>query len=106
MQDYKVVIMKDNLSSSFKEAVKVAIENAKSLLGNIKDIELEGVLVDRNYYRVSISYEIAQNKEFCKNQTNVQMRTLVDLLSKRREVKTFLVKKRSFEFAGFKNSEE
>ena len=94
----------------FKKAIRVATENAKSLINDARNISLEGVLIsdDKRLYEVSLSYDIQgrdplgvqQNKNIANN-----LLELAKIMSYRKEYKIFLVDKESGEFRGFKNQQ-
>lgn len=99
--------------NNFPKAIKVAMENVKDVLGEVKDVKVESVLIDKNYYNVLISYQEYADigncgsglEKYMKNLSK-DMIALHNIMRRTRGSKTLLVKRRNFEFAGFKNSDQ
>lgn len=95
----------------FKKAKEIAIESAKSLIGELQNIELEGILISDNMelYEVSLSYdlenplELAQESSISANSENSGLSQLAKLMAYRKHYKVFLVDCKTGKFRGFKN---
>ncbi|MBT2868501.1 hypothetical protein JQK19_14755 [Chromobacterium violaceum] len=94
----------------FNDAIKVAKENATMLLENADKFALEGVLLsnDGNIYEVTLSYEL-RGEDPLKLQGEDKgygdLYKLATLMSRRRELKVFLVDTTG-RFRGFKNARD
>ncbi|GHD82315.1 hypothetical protein [Vogesella fluminis] len=93
----------------FKKAISVAEENARELVPNARNFNLEGVIISGDNYEVTISYYLSgQNPLELKgeNGDSNPLYKLATLMGTRREYKTFIVDKGNFAFKGFKSYKE
>lgn len=91
----------------FKQAIDIATSNAKSLLSNANNFQLEGVLISDNdkFYEVTLSYGIEGPDPLSTSERKKEsgLYHLARIMGYRREYKTFLVDKTTGKFKGFKN---
>ncbi|GAB7537602.1 hypothetical protein AB4851_07280 [Burkholderia sp. 22PA0099] len=98
---------------SFEKAIQIATDNAKLLVKNARNIELEGVVLssDNKLYEVSLSYDM-QGKDPLSIDDGIggagesNIRRLARIMSYRREYKIFLVEVKTGIFKGFKNQKD
>lgn len=91
------------MSIDFGEASDLAIKNAKKLLPRAKDFTLEGIMIEKGNYEVSLSYFIDGEDPLNKQTSDRQsLGALLKIMGRRREEKIFIISK-SGEFKGFKN---
>lgn len=97
----------------FSEAINVATQNAKLLVTNARNIELEGVVLsdDNKLYEVSLSYDMQGKdplgiKEEESRTGAGNLYKLAKIMSYRREYKVFLVDRKTGQFKGFKNQKD
>lgn len=93
----------------FKQAIDVAVQNAKMLLEQATKLEVEEALLsdDDKYYEITLSYELNGRDPLAAKNTSSRMATtsileLARLMSYRKEYRTFLVIKETGKFKGFK----
>lgn len=93
---------------SFEEAAEIAVKNARKLVRNAKNIQLEGVVISKNKknYDVALSYEAPTDNLTIKNNEPATLDTLRYILRKQRYKKIFMVDNKSGEFLGFKQYED
>lgn len=93
----------------FKRAIAVAEENAKELVPGAKEWTLEGVIIVRDNYEITLSYYLSSKSPLelagGADEKNSLFR-LATLMGTRKEYKVFIVDKNSFAFKGFKSSKE
>ncbi|WDY56683.1 hypothetical protein [Pseudomonas sp. PSKL.D1] len=94
----------------FEEAIGVARENVTKLVRSAINIELEGAIIsdDAKQYEITFSYDLntSNDNPIASGFKESNLRTLADLLSKRKEYKVFLVDSQSGSFKGFKSQKE
>lgn len=93
----------------FQEAIAIASDNAKNLIRNARNLEVEGVVLSDNdkLYEVTLSFDMhgadpLDIEDGSKRKDRNDFQRLVTILSHRREYKTFLVDAGSGKFKGFK----
>lgn len=93
----------------FKRAIAVAEENAKELVPGAKEWTLEGAIIVRDNYEITLSYYLSGKSPLelvgGADEKNSLFR-LATLMGTRKEYKVFIIDKNSFAFKGFKASKE
>ena len=89
---------------NFSEAIKIAETNAKALLPNASNFELEAAVVsnDNKNYEITLSYDIEGKNPLNLDQNASGLMQLAMLMRHRREYKVFFVKCSDGQFMGFK----
>ncbi|WP_249605168.1 hypothetical protein [Chromobacterium sp. IRSSSOUMB001] len=93
----------------FKKAISVAVENAKELVPDAKEFNLEGVIISGGNYEVTLSYHLTGQSPLelaGGNGEKNPIYKLATLMGTRREYKVFIVDKDNFAFKGFKAYKE
>jgi len=94
---------------SFERAIEFAIENAKKLVPNSREFQIEGAVISENKknYEIALSYE-SEGPDFLseKGSDIANINALSYLLSSRRKKKIFMIKRDTGEFVGFKPYKE
>lgn len=93
----------------FNRAVSVAEENAKKLLPGAKNFTLEGVVIVKGNYEVTLSYFLSGKDPLeltGESSSDSNMFKLARLMGTRRDYKVFIVDKDNFSFKGFKAYKE
>lgn len=101
----------------FNKAINVAEDNAKALLKNATNFQLEGVVTssDNKNVEVTLSYDL-EGKDPLSLEGNVNkagdsisslgLAHLSSIMRRRKEYKIFIVSRKDAEFKGFKRSQE
>ncbi|WP_156474790.1 hypothetical protein [Acetobacter cerevisiae] len=93
----------------FESAAAIAKDNAKKLVPNAKNIQLEGVVISKNKknYDVALSYETGGHDNLAASHDNpATLRSISYILGKQRYKKIFMVNRQTGEFVGFKQYED
>lgn len=91
----------------FKQAIKLAENNARELLSNAKQFDLEEVIKEGNNYEVTLSY-LLQGEEPYKTSSaigdsgSLNIGKVIAALGTRRQKKVFIISEKG-EFKGFRN---
>lgn len=95
----------DKGTINFQKAVQIAKESIPTLLGKVKNVDVESVLIKKNFYEVTLSYDKSYDDTgiLDKKALNGNIGALVTLMGRRRGEKIFLIDKYTGEFCGFSN---
>lgn len=94
---------------SFERAIDFAIKNAKKLVPNSRDIQVEGAIISENKrnYEIALSYESEGPDTLSGKDSDIaNVNALSYLLSSKRKKKIFMIKRETGEFVGFKPYKE
>lgn len=90
------------MSIEFDKAIEIAKENAKKLLPNARNFELEAAIIENRTYEVTLSFINTDTENKLAREADTGIGFVMAALAKRREEKVFIVDFTG-KFKGFRN---